>query len=138
MCVYVEHFKDALYVRNQFTSSVAFFPPLFCAHTICVSLSVHRPPLLPSCCCILYTNRDTTELQLISTAPGAKVLQHIASNPLSNINSVEFHPNTWEPQIVSSAAFYFAVYAFRHVLTSVMLLCSSKKSILGTHCNVWY
>jgi hypothetical protein len=53
----------------------------------------------------VHTARDTTELQLISTAPGAKVLQHIASNPLSNINSVEFHPNTWEPQIVSAVEY---------------------------------
>jgi hypothetical protein len=46
-------------------------------------------------------HRDTTELQLISTAPGAKVLKRIASNPLSNVNSVEFDQHTWEPQLVA-------------------------------------
>jgi len=48
-----------------------------------------------------FCHRDTTEFQLISTAPGAKVLQRIASNPLANVNSVEFDIKTWEPQIVS-------------------------------------
>jgi hypothetical protein len=51
---------------------------------------------------LLSTHRDTTELQLVSAAPGAKVLKRIASNPLANVNSVEFNPQTLEPQIVSA------------------------------------
>eukprot|EP00775_Hariotina_reticulata_P002700 gene2700-3000_t len=49
------------------------------------------------------TGRDTTEFQLISTAKGAnaRVLQRIASNPLVNVNSVVFDPDTWEPQLLS-------------------------------------
>jgi hypothetical protein len=46
-------------------------------------------------------HRDTTELQLISTAPGARVLQRVAANALSNVGPVEFEPHEWYPQMVS-------------------------------------
>jgi hypothetical protein len=52
--------------------------------------------LLMLCCC-----RDTSELVLYSTAPGAKVLQRVASSNISNLGSVVFHPQSWEPQAVS-------------------------------------
>lgn len=49
------------------------------------------------------TGRDTTEFQLISTVPGdkAKVLKRYDSNPLVNVASVMFDPDTWEPQAIS-------------------------------------
>ena len=45
--------------------------------------------------------RDTTEVQLISLQPGAKVLKRIASNPLVNVGSILFDDDTWEPLMVA-------------------------------------
>jgi hypothetical protein len=49
-----------------------------------------------------HTDRDTTEIQLISTAPGAKVLQRIASNPLVNVGGLVLDQDDWTPQMVTN------------------------------------
>jgi len=45
--------------------------------------------------------RDTAELVLFSTAPGAKILKNLASSPLANINGALFDPKDWEPEMAS-------------------------------------
>jgi hypothetical protein len=52
-------------------------------------------------CCKHPKLRDTTEFQLVSLQPGAKVIKRIASNPLVNVGSVWFEEDSWEPQMVS-------------------------------------
>lgn len=37
----------------------------------------------------------------MSTAPGAPILQRIASNPLVDVEGVTFDEDTWQPQLVS-------------------------------------
>lgn len=60
--------------------------------------SLSHPPLLTPRPPI---PRDTIELQLVSTAPGAPVLQRIASNSLVDLDGVMFDDDTWLPQLVS-------------------------------------
>lgn len=64
-----------------------------------------------------HSCRDTTELQLVSTAPGAKVLAHIASSPLVDVQDVLFDEDTWEPQLA----------AFEYLEPSTLVLNPSLK-----------
>eukprot|EP00879_Flechtneria_rotunda_P019070 GHRR01020022.1.p1 GENE.GHRR01020022.1~~GHRR01020022.1.p1 ORF type:complete len:675 (+),score=189.80 GHRR01020022.1:864-2888(+) len=62
--------------------------------------------------------RDTAAFQLVSTAPGAKVVRHLASDPLSDVGSVIFDPDTWEPELV----------AFNYLKTNWTVLDEALKS----------
>jgi hypothetical protein len=49
--------------------------------------------------CSTETGDDTTDLWLISTAPGAAPLKLLAENVHSDASLVVFSPHNWEPQL---------------------------------------